>query len=231
MTIDHSNDMYNSVKHLPFADGKFTATPKYPHQFENFKLSKTDQPVTLLNIHNTEIDQLPINLLKVLQDEFNYIIEEGKTYPHESSMNDINEFKLYWFKHFASILLQGTFTNMKDLQDDVNFNFKDIFLGTFYIKPNYIGRCSHVCNAGFIVNHEKRRLGLGKELGKKYLQIAPKLGYIYSVLNLVFETNIASLKIWDSLGFERIGYIKNVAVLKGNDDKLVGAYMFGKDLQ
>lgn len=73
-------------------------------------------------------------------------------------------------------------------------------------------------------------LGLGKELGAKYLDIAPRLGYVYSVFNLVFETNVPSLKIWDSLGFERIGYVKNVAVLKGHD-KLVGAYMFGKDLQ
>lgn len=73
-------------------------------------------------------------------------------------------------------------------------------------------------------------MGLGKELGKKYLQVAPELGYVYSVFNLVFETNIASLKIWDSLGFDRIGYVKNVAVLEG-ENKLVGAYMYGKDLQ
>ena len=46
----------------------------------------------------------------------------------------------------------------------------------------------------------------------------------------MFETNIASLKIWDSLGFDRIGYVKNVAVLEG-ENKLVGAYMYGKDLQ
>ena len=86
-----------------------------------------------------------------------------------------------------------------------------------------------MCNAGFVVNHEKRGLGLGKELGRKYLVWAPQLGYVYSVFNLVFETNIASLKIWDGLGFERIGYVKNVAVLKGHKH-LVGAHMFGKDL-
>ena len=85
-----------------------------------------------------------------------------------------------------------------------------------------------MCNSGFLINTNERGLGLGKELGRKYLQIAPQIGYVYSVFNLVFETNVASLKIWDSIGFERIGYVKNVAVLKGMD-KLVGAHMFGYD--
>jgi len=30
-------------------------------------------------------------------------------------------------------------------------------------------------------------------------------GYIYSVFNLVYVSNVASCRLWDSLGFDRIG--------------------------
>ena len=38
------------------------------------------------------------------------------------------------------------------------------------------------------------------------------------------------MRIWDSHGFEKIGYVKNVAALKGVKG-LVGAYMYGKSFQ
>ncbi|KAI3406072.1 hypothetical protein KGF56_001291 [Candida oxycetoniae] len=227
--VMEGDSVYQLVKGLPFAKENFDATPKVKTPVINFNLERSGKPVTLFNIHNSSL--VPRNLIKVLCIEFNFIIEEGQTYPHVAP-KAVDEFENYWFHHFASILIDGKFTSLKDanLQDLTVNQWNDLFLGTFYVKPNYIGRCSHVCNAGFVVNHVKRGLGLGKELGGKYLEIAPQLGYVYSVFNLVFETNQASLKIWDALGFERIGYVKNVAVLKGSN-KLVGAYIFGKDLQ
>ncbi|EGW34008.1 uncharacterized protein SPAPADRAFT_59421 [Spathaspora passalidarum NRRL Y-27907] len=221
---------YDTVKDLPFADHKFENTPQFTTPIQ-FALTKDpSHKVTLFPIHDHH--QLPPNLIQVIENEFNFIVDEGLTYPHHNPLHG-EEFTKYWFLHFVAVLLDGdTFSSVDELkQGDYSVDqWEKVFLGNFYIKPNYIGRCSHVCNAGFVVNHNKRGLGLGKELGKKYLEIAPKLGYVYSVFNLVFETNAASLKIWDSLGFERIGYVKHVAVLKGHD-KLVGAYMFGKDLQ
>ncbi|KAI5969593.1 hypothetical protein CANMA_001256 [Candida margitis] len=220
---------YESVKDLPFADNKFESTPKIKQSVINFNLKKDERPVTLFNIH--DVSSVPKNLIISLQNEFNFVVEEGLTYPYHE-VKSFEDFKNYWFLHYAAILIDGDFESFDDLQlQNLSVEqWNSIFLGTFYVKPNYIGRCSHICNAGFVVNHVKRGLGLGKELGAKYLVIAPQLGYVYSVFNLVFETNMASLKIWDSLGFERIGYVKNVAVLEGYD-RLVGAYMFGKDLK
>ena len=224
-----SDPVYEPVKDLPFANGKYDSTPKVKDSVINFHLKKDQRPVTLFNIH--DVSTVPENLIIVLQNEFNFLVDEGLTYPYHET-KALDDFKSYWFHHFASILIDGEYTSFNDsgLQNLSVEQWNDLFLGTFYVKPNYTGRCSHVCNAGFMVNHVKRGLGLGKELGAKYLDIGPQLGYVYSVFNLVFETNVASLKIWDSLGFEKIGYVKNVAVLKGYD-KLVGAYMFGKDLQ
>ncbi len=46
------------------------------------------------------------------------------------------------------------------------------------------------------------------------LSIAANLGYEAVMFNLVFETNIASIRLWQSLGFEIIGRIPRAAKLE-----------------
>ncbi|KAG7194709.1 uncharacterized protein KQ657_004386 [Scheffersomyces spartinae] len=223
---------YEELQSLPFSSGDFSQTPRIttPLHFSLEKLPETN--VTLFPVHDSSV--VPKALKQVICDEFNHIIDEGKTYPYVEVM-EVDEFVDFWFKHFVAILIetrseiesQYEFLDQLGNQNDIDF-WRDRFLGNFYVKPNYIGRSSHICNAGFVVNHQKRGLGLGKELGKKYLVWGPQLGYLYSVFNLVYETNIASVKIWDSLGFDRIGYVKGSGILKG-EDKPVGAIVFGKD--
>ena len=55
-------------------------------------------------------------------------------------------------------------------------------------------------------------------------------GYTYSVFNLVYETNVASCRIWDALGFKRIGRIKGCGNLRSSPDALVDAIIYGRDL-
>lgn len=175
--------------------------------------------------------KIPRSLLEYMTKEFNEEIERGQTYPQIDTMGT-EEFEKYWFGYFAAILLRGDLAKSLetlDALDSENADWSQLFLGTFYVKPNYPGRCSEACNAGFVVNPNIRRKGTGTALGKLYLQWAPKLGYTYSVFNLVFATNVASMRIWDGLGFERIGLVKKVAWLKGYDEK-VDAIIYGKDL-
>lgn len=54
-------------------------------------------------------------------------------------------------------------------------------------------------------------------------------GYKYSVFNLVFENNIASVKIWDKLGFKVIGRVPGCARLE-NSKGLVDALIYGREL-
>lgn len=55
-------------------------------------------------------------------------------------------------------------------------------------------------------------------------------GYTYSVFNLVYETNVASCRIWDALGFKRIGRVKACGNLRSHPDDLVDAIIYGRDL-
>jgi ribosomal protein S18 acetylase RimI-like enzyme len=47
--------------------------------------------------------------------------------------------------------------------------------------------------------------GIGRAMGEHSLNAARALGYMALQFNLVVATNEASLRIWDGLGFTRIG--------------------------
>jgi ribosomal protein S18 acetylase RimI-like enzyme len=58
------------------------------------------------------------------------------------------------------------------------------------------------------------------------------LGYKASVFNLVYVSNVASLKIWDALGFQRAGLVPNAGLLKSlrndGEDEFVDAVVYHK---
>ncbi|CCD24938.1 uncharacterized protein NDAI_0E01220 [Naumovozyma dairenensis CBS 421] len=190
-----------------------------------FTLKNADIKATAFPIFKQS--QLPKKLLTLMKNEFNKEIENGDTYPQLEQLSD-DEFAHYWLHSFCVVALKTDKLDLDELDVDGQ-DWEDLFLGTFYIKPNYMPRCSHNCNAGFLINSEKRGLKIGYRLGQIYLQWAPLLGYTYSVFNLVFVTNVGSWKIWDRLKFDRIGLVPKAAILKGHDEP-VDAIIYGKDL-
>lgn len=122
-------------------------------------------------------------------------------------------------------------------------------LGCFYIKPNFPGRCAHVCNGGFIANPKYRGLGVGTFMGEAFKRLGKScyyfvssshlcelfvwgvgkdLGFKSSLFNLVFANNIASVRLWRKLGFTELAIIPQAASLVGSAE-LVDAYQFHFD--
>jgi RimJ/RimL family protein N-acetyltransferase len=91
-------------------------------------------------------------------------------------------------------------------------------VGAFYIKPNFPGRCDHVCNGGFITDPGWRRRGVGEAMVHAFLAYARALGYRLVLFNLVFTTNTASIALWDKLGFTRLTTLPGVARLRKDGD-------------
>lgn len=60
--------------------------------------------------------------------------------------------------------------------------WEECALGSFYVKPNYPGRSSHVCNGGFLVTEAARNKGVGRLMGEGYLEWAPRLVSSESVI-------------------------------------------------
>lgn len=96
------------------------------------------------------------------------------------------DFGPYWFGSFAAVLVSGTVAEVERLVAcgrGVNGEDGDVgeagwegrCLGSFYVKPNYPGRSSHCCNAGFVVGEEARGKGVGMRMGEMYLEWAREL--------------------------------------------------------
>jgi GNAT superfamily N-acetyltransferase len=141
----------------------------------------------------------------------NIIIQEGRAWPFEDKFTTIESYRGYFLSHTAFVV--------RALEDgiDSNGHLSDAgdFMGCFYIKPNYPGRCSHICNGGFITEPKFRRQGVAKLMGQVFLQAAKDLGYRSSYFNLVFRSNKASVQLWEGLGFERVAVLEEAARLEG----------------
>jgi L-amino acid N-acyltransferase YncA len=166
-----------------------------------------------------EIDALKLSEQETVRQLLNAVITEGQTYPQEQPLSE-KEFAAYWLMHQAFVV--------RTIPDSSKQQQSEI-LGAFYLKPNFPGRSAHICNAGFIVRSDWRGKGLGRLMGEAMLEIAVDQGYAAVMFNLVFETNIPSLNLWQSLGFQRIGHIPQAVHL--SDGRRVDAFILYRSLR
>ncbi len=124
----------------------------------------------------TSASEVPPSLLAYLCAQFNLEIQKRDTYPMTTSFSVV-DFGAYWFQAFGAVMLLSEFLasrlreELRDLEDHGG-GWVKLCLGTFYIKPNYPGRSSHVCNRGFIVTDAARNRGVGRLKGQGYLEWA-----------------------------------------------------------
>lgn len=121
---------------------------------------------------------------------FNTVVKEGTSYPQDHPLT-AREFELYW--------LIG--------KEVVVAKHGSRVVGSFYLKPNFQSRASHIANAGFIVTPSHRCKGLGHLLGETMLALAKEQGYRGVIFNLVFSENQHAANLWQELGFKEIGRI------------------------
>ena len=80
-------------------------------------------------------------------------------------------------------------------------------VGTFWLKPNYPGLGSHVCNAAYMVSPTAFGKGIGRKMADYSLDEARRLGFTAMQFNFVVSSNTAAVKLWQSIGMEIIGEI------------------------
>ncbi|PWZ03039.1 hypothetical protein BCV70DRAFT_10140 [Testicularia cyperi] len=189
----------------------------------------------------------PSALVDFLAATFNDELAKGVTYPQRGPM-DRAEFEGYFLGYdlivgvFLSADQVSAITKETIPEDGLqlpslglvphlaSLDYSTAVAGFYYIKPNYPGRSSHLCNAGFVVPPTSRGLGLGGVLGRSYLHFGPKAGYKGSVFNLVYVNNVASVRIWQRLGFTIVGRLPMAGLLKTETgEELTDAYIIFKD--
>jgi len=194
------------------ADAKFPDLQQYRD-----KLSYLPWPCTLKDGTKAEIDLMRKDEVDQGLMMFNEMLKGGVSWPYIEDKFNKSRYLGYYCAEAVFVV------RTVESKDD------SCVLGTFYIKPNYPGRCSEICNSGFITNCKFRRKGVATICGRAYLRMAKDLGYRASVFNLVFDINKPSIRIWQRLGFIRIGTVPKCAQLK-NIVGYVDAHIYYYDL-
>ncbi|OTF73330.1 hypothetical protein BLA29_001039 [Euroglyphus maynei] len=149
---------------------------------------------------------------------FNDVIEEGQTYPQETI--NLDGFRQYFLSKYCFVIRPRLNSS------DCNFNS---IAGGFYIKPNFPGRSSHLANYGLLVNRTYRQQGLANFMVEQCIRLARQLQFKALYTNLVYVTNVASIKTCQRYGFQQVGRLPKAGNLKrlGFTDAL----QFYKDLE
>ncbi|KAG0289931.1 hypothetical protein BGZ96_006561 [Linnemannia gamsii] len=186
------------------------STQDQNNQATLFALSKAPSSTVT---HFTLSASTHTTLVSAMHKVFNTEVERGDTYPQEFPLDE-EQFTNYFLGGDGFVLIKGDYKDAEGVESRGKAEEwdKDL-LGFFYVKPNF-----PICNGGFMVNPRHRGLGLGGIMGKAFLKVVPLIGYKASMFNLVFESNVASIKLWRRLGFKEIGRIPNAGRLRGQGE-------------
>ena len=141
---------------------------------------------------------------------FKQIVEAGDTYAYDPKISKPNA-KRIWFES-----PQKTYVCISD----------GIVQGSYFIKPNYLGPGSHVCNCGYMVSSGARGKGLATKMCEHSQRVALEFGYKAMQYNIVAANNTAALHLWKKHGFIEVGRVPKG--FKHPDDGYVDALVMHK---
>jgi L-amino acid N-acyltransferase YncA len=120
---------------------------------------------------------------------YEQVARAGDTYPHATDVGHDEAFD-YWMRppRTSYVGIGG-----------------DRVVGMYYLRPNQETLGAHVANAGYCVDKSVRKLGVGRRLCEHSIAEARRLGYLAMQFNLVVSTNVASIRMARSCGFEIVG--------------------------
>ncbi|KZT05359.1 uncharacterized protein LAESUDRAFT_737507 [Laetiporus sulphureus 93-53] len=202
--------------------------------------------VTIHHLTLLEARTLP-GLVEYLHGVFADELLRGMTYPQEILSGEVYTQEQFEAYYFAADVLVAVLGNEGEAAGEnaepsrytvvpygieearSGRQWEECVAGCYYVKPNYPGRSSHICNAGFLVPVSQRAKGVGRVLARSYLYYGPRLGYEASVFNLVYVNNVASVRLWEALDFIKAGLIPRAGRLKkadGSGEEYVDAWVF-----
>lgn len=199
-----------------------------PYIIERVTVLLKDKETTATIYPIFESDNLPENLLLFLTQEYNDEVARGDTQPFFDPLTP-DEFHDFWFGQFAAVMIIGD--NAKLNRNISVKEWATKCLGTMFIKTNYPGRSAHVGIGNVLVNAGIRRKGIGTTLTECMVRWAPRLGYSYLTVELVFDSNTAAKQVLERLHFKKVGRVKGAGLLKSTKDVLIDSLTYGRELQ
>lgn len=149
---------------------------------------------------------------------WNEVVREGIAFPQKEELNELEGNRFFTGQSFTGLACES------ESEEPV---------GLYILHPNNVGRCGHLCNASFAVRKDRRGQHLGELLVRHCIDQARELGFGILQFNAVVRTNLGALKLYEKLGFVKLGVIPGGFLMPDGsyEDIIPHYYILNKDPQ
>lgn len=130
---------------------------------------------------------------------WNQVVEDGEAFPQMELLTEKTGDEFFRGQSFTGIAYD------EDTGE---------IAGLYILHPNNIGRCGHICNASYAVRRDLRGQHTGEKLVTHCMQKGKELGFRILQFNAVVASNRYALKLYEKLGFIRLGTIPGGFLMK-----------------
>src|SRR5690606_35262837 len=130
---------------------------------------------------------------------WNEVVEDGVAFPQMELLTESSGDAFFSEQSFTGIAYD----------EDSNE-----IVGLYILHPNNIGRCEHICNTSDAVKKEHRGKGIGEKLVVHSMEKGKELGFKILQFNAVVKSNVYALRLYEKLGFVRLGTIPGGFLMK-----------------
>ena len=142
---------------------------------------------------------------------WNRVVEDGNAFPQEELLNEKGGKEFFSSQSYCAVAEK---TSDKAV------------CGLYILHPNNVGRCAHICNASFAVSENSRGLHIGRALVLDCIEQAKRLGFGILQFNAVVATNTYARRLYEQLGFTRLGTIPKGFRMKDGSYEDICPYYF-----
>ena len=140
------------------------------------------------------------NEIKFAIEIWNEIVRDGNAFPQTEELDEKTGNEFFSSQSYTGIAYD-----------------EDKIVGLYILHPNNIGRCGHISNASYAVKSSERGKHIGEMLVTHCIKKAGELGFKILQFNAVVESNIPALKLYEKLGFTKLGTIPNGFLMKNGE--------------
>ncbi len=130
--------------------------------------------------------------IPAMMEIWNTVIREGNAFPQLEELGEEEAKELFGAQSYTGVAVE-----------------KGELLGLYILHPNNVGRCAHIANASYAVRKDCRGKGIGELLVRDSLKQGQELGFTRVQFNAVVSTNRGAIKLYEKLGFHRLGTISD----------------------
>ena len=128
--------------------------------------------------------------IPAMMEIWNTVIREGNAFPQLEQLEAEGAKALFGAQSYTGVAVED-----------------GEVLGLYILHPNNVGRCAHIANASYAIRKDCRGKGIGELLVRDSLKKGHELGFTRMQFNAVVSTNHGAIRLYEKLGFHRLGTI------------------------